>query len=343
MIINKEDIENWESKYRLKFVNSLSGYKGVHLIGTKNKKQISNVAIFNSVVHVSSEPGQIGFILRPVTVPRDTYANIIESGFFTINHVHKSFLEQAHFTSAKFPTEESEFKACNLKEEFLNDFYAPFVAESKIKIGLKLVEDIELKHSKCRLLVGEIQFININNDFIEVDGQIDLEKAQDICVNGLNQYSSVKKHKNLPYARVQEKPNFVQKKRPDNVVFDNDTQSYNASLLPYGTNIGAPSINLNSVSLWKSQGINHFNHTLKNKFDNIKDDYERLVKEYKTNELLYQAEFQFEPIIGEVYHLYEKDNKDKSFLSLVPPHTWNRTHLGSYKLGSDKVWVEIKQ
>lgn len=341
MIINKKDIENWEDKYRLKFINSVSGYKGVHLIGTKNNNG-TNLAIFNSIVHISSEPGRIGFIMRPLSVPRDTYTNILESGFFTINHVHKSFVEQAHFTSAKYPSGESEFQKCNFKEEFIDDFYAPFVSESSIKIGLKLVEDIELKSSKCRLIIGEIQLVTLKDDYIEFDGQIDLEKAQDVCVTGLNQYSSVTKHKKIPYARVNDTPNFIQKKRPDNVVFDNKTQSYNASILPYGTNVGAPSINLSSVSLWKSQGINHFNHTLKNKFENIKDDYQRLITEYNINELLYKAEYQFEPIIGEVYHLYERDNKDKVFLSLIPPHKWKRTHLGSFKLGSDKVWIEIK-
>lgn len=342
MIINKQDIETWESKYRLKFINSISGYKGTHLIGSISEKGISNLAIFNSIIHISSKPSRIGFMMRPLTVPRNTYQNILETGFFTINHVHKSFVEQAHYTSAKYPTEESEFETCNLKEEYTEGFKAPFVGNSNIKIGLKLIEDIEIKHSRCRLIIGEVQLINIKEDYIEDDGQIDLEKSQNVCVTGLNQYSSVTKFTNLPYARIENAPNFIQKKRPDNVVFDADTQSYNANILPYGTNIGAPSINTGSVSHWKSQGINQFNHSLKNKIDNLKDKYESLIQEYKTNERIYNANYQFEPIIGQTYHLYEKDNKDENFLSLVPPHTWSRKHLGSFKLNSDKVWIEIK-
>ena len=341
MIITKNEIGSWDSRYRLKFINSVSGYKGVHLIGTKGKDESRNLSIFNSVVHISSEPARIGFIMRPIGVPRDTYKNIIESKHYTINHVHKSFLNQAHFSSAKFESNQSEFDFCNLKEEYLKAFHAPFVGESNIKIALKLIKDIEITEEGCHLIVGEIQFIDITEEYIEEDGQLDLEKAHNVCVTGLNQYSSVKKFVNHPYARPKDLPNFKQKKRPDNIVFDEASQSYNAKILPYGTNVGAPSISSNSLSIWKNRGITSYNHILKSKIEKIKETYDELFEEYKTNELLYNVQYDFEPIIGDVYHLYEKDNKDEKFLSLIPPETWKRAHLGSFKLSSEKVWVKI--
>jgi hypothetical protein len=148
---------------------------------------------------------------------------------------------------------------------------------------------------------------------------------------------------NIPYARKENLPNFNQKKRPDNVVFDEKRQSYNANLLPYGTNIGAPSIRRNNLSIWKTQGITSFNHVLKSKVESLKKEYGLLLEEYETNDLLYKAKYEFEPIIGEVYHLYVNDNTDESFLSLVPPHTWKRKHLGSFKLNSEKVWMKIAE
>ena len=343
MIISKNEIGAWESTYRLKFINSVSGYKGVHLIGTKGKDGNTNLAIFNSIVHISSNPARIGFIMRPLTVPRDTYKNIIESKYYTINHVHKSFLEQAHFTSAKLESQESEFDRCNLEPTYLKDFHSPFVAESNIKIGLKLIKDIEIEENESHLIIGEIQCMDIAEDYIEEDGQLDLEKANNVSVTGLNQYSSVKKFVNLPYARASELPNFKQKKRPDNVAFDKESQTYNASILPYGSNVGAPSITTNDLSIWKNRGISSYNHILKSKVEKIKVEYESLLKEYKDNELLYNAKYDFEPNIGEVYHLYEKQNKDEIFLSIIPPHTWKRKHLGSFKLNSEKVWLKVKK
>ena len=341
MLIHQTDVQAWDTKYRLKFINSISGYKAVHLIGSASADGHTNVAIFNSIVHIGFNPAQIGFIMRPLTVERNTYTNIIESEYFTINHENKSFLKNAHYTSANFEKDQSEFELCNLKEEFLDHFKAPFVAESKIKLGLKLVEDIEIPSNGCRLIIGSVELISIDEHYIDGDGQIDLEQAHDVCVTGLNQYSSVKKFINYPYARVEDAPNFYTKERSDSVVFDKTTQSYNSNILPYGTNISAPSIIPTGVSSWKNRSIGSFNHTFNNKVEQMKADYQKLIEEYDTNEMLYNAKMGFEPIIGKTYHLYSKDNVEEYFLSLIPPESWDRKHLGTFKLNSDKVWEEL--
>jgi hypothetical protein len=51
---------------------------------------------------------------------------------------------------------------------------------------------------------------------------------------------------------------------------------------------------------------------------------------------VYEAHFKFEPIVGEIYHLYE--GKGKNFLSLVEPSEWKKQHLGSFRLNSDFKW-----
>lgn len=341
MKISKGDILDWEKSYRLKFINSISGYKGVHLIGTQNKSYDVNLGIFNSLVHIGSDPPLVGFIMRPLTVERDTYDNIKETGFYTINHVHKSFLKKAHYTSTNFPKGESEFEACNLTVEKSADFSAPYVKESKVKFGLKLKEDIEIKENGTHLIVGEIQQVVIDDKCVEIDGQIDLASVNDVCVTGLNQYSSVSKFMNLPYARLNELPNFKQEERPDNVVFDEDTQTYNSNILPYGTSIGAPSISPAGVSVWRNTSIRSFNHSFNNKVDEIKKDYESLIEEYRINDVIYKSSMNFEPIIGEIYHLYLNDKNGEQFLSLIPPGSWEKEFLGSYKLNHEKIWKKI--
>lgn len=337
------EMMNWDERYRLKFINSISGYKGVHLIGTKNSSGQTNLAIFNSIVHIGSSPPLIGFIMRPLTVERNTYNNIIETGYYTINHVHRSFLKQAHYTSAKFPKVVSEFDECNLTPEYAESFFAPFVGESTIKLGIKLKEDKEIEANGTRLIIGEIQEVIINDDYVEEDGQVDLEKAKDICVTGLNQYSTVSKTENIPYARLSELPNFKGKERPDNVVFDEETQTYNANILPYGTNIGAPNIQPSGVSTWVNTSVSSFNHSFQNKIELIKKDYKDLIDEYEINDLLYKASMSFEPIIGKEYHLYFSEKKGENFLSLIPPTSWKMDYLGSYILNNDKTWKKISE
>lgn len=341
MLIDQTDFSSWNRTYRLKFINSISGYKAVHLVGTQSKTEKTNLAIFNSVVHITSNPPQLGFIMRPLTVKRDTYTNILETGFFTFNHVHKSFLKQAHYTSANFKKEQSEFDACNLGEDYISNFPAPFVKESTVKVGLKLIEDVPIASNGSRLIIGEIQMIHIEDDYVEPDGQLDFEKAHDVVVTGLNQYSSVRKFVNHPYARVEELPDFYAKQRPDNVVFDDTSQTYNANVLPYGTNIGAPSINPVGVSTWKNSSIASFNHLFNEKIDTIKKEYQNLIDEYQINDLLYRSSMGFEPIVGKVYHLYAKENRDEHFLSLIPPGSWKKEYLGSFKLDGNKVWQKL--
>ena len=131
----------------------------------------------------------------------------------------------------------------------------------------------------------------------------------------------------------------MENKKPDNVVFSEE-QGYNASLLPYSTNVGAPAIVLDDVVAWKSNGIGKVNKEFESKFNELKAQYENLMMEYRWNELVYNAKFSFEPVIGEIYHLYANDN-DTHILSMIAPHEWNKEHIGTFKLNSEKKWVRI--
>lgn len=127
---------------------------------------------------------------------------------------------------------------------------------------------------------------------------------------------------------------------PDNVVF-NDDQGYNASLLSYPTNVGAPVIHIDNLVSWKSRGISTVNKQFENKFNELKVQYDNLMKEFENNELVYNANFSFEPVIGETYHLYRGDD-GYNFLSLISPAEWNKEHLGTFQLNSDKKWIAIE-
>ena len=131
----------------------------------------------------------------------------------------------------------------------------------------------------------------------------------------------------------------MEKERPDNVVYSDD-QGYNASLLTYSTNVGAPVIKMDDVVSWKSRGISNVNKEFENKFNELKLQYENLMKEYEWNELLYSAKFSFEPVIGEIYHLYANEDGSNS-LSLIAPNEWNKEHIGTFKLNSDKKWLHL--
>ena len=129
----------------------------------------------------------------------------------------------------------------------------------------------------------------------------------------------------------------MENKKPDNVAFTVE-KGYNSNILPYATNVGAPAIKMDDVIAWKSRGIHNVNKEFENKFNELKSEYQKLMEEYKWNELVYHAKFSFEPVIGETYHMY-LDNDGKEFLSLISPQEWNKEFVASFKLNSYKKWI----
>ncbi len=65
-----------------------------------------------------------------------------------------------------------------------------------------------------------------------------------------------------------------------------------------------------------------------------------MIQEFEYNKLIFNAKFSFEPIIGEVYHLYQRENNE-SFLSLISPEQCNFKSMGSFYLNADQIWEKI--
>ena len=122
-------------------------------------------------------------------------------------------------------------------------------------------------------------------------------------------------------------------KKPDQV-------ADNPALLPYASNVGAPAIRPDNIDDWKLRGVNKVNRQMETKFNELKEEYLKLVEEFQWNELVYEAKFAYEPIIGEVYHLFVGSDGNP-FLSLIGPDEWNREHIGSFRLNSEQKWIKI--
>tara|TARA_B110000444_G_scaffold195223_1_gene185668 strand:+ start:103 stop:765 length:663 start_codon:yes stop_codon:yes gene_type:complete len=204
MHYTESEIRDLNRVKRLKLMNSITGIKSANLIGTISESGNTNLAIFSSVVHLGSDPAIIGFVMRPnKDVKRDTLNNILETKQFTINHIHSSFVENAHYTSLNFKHDQSEFDYCNLESFYIDNYSAPFVKESKVKIGLKLKEIIPIKSNGCKFIIGEVEHILIDDsiDFM-TEGSINLEDSNSLAVGGLNSYYTMNKIVELPFPRL---------------------------------------------------------------------------------------------------------------------------------------------
>ena len=195
------DIKSWERFYRANFINSLTGFKSVSLIGTADANGQTNLGVFSSIVHIGSDPALVGYINRPRKAAPLTLANIEATGVYTINHIHPSHVDKAHQASAKYPPEVSEFEEVGLTPEFIEDIKAPFVKESRIKYGLSLQQIIPITINETFLVIGKVEMIKLEDDYITEDGFINLHQAGSLCSTGVDSYYSTQPLGRYAYAK----------------------------------------------------------------------------------------------------------------------------------------------
>ncbi|MGB1295668.1 MAG: flavin reductase family protein [Flavobacteriales bacterium] len=201
MKYSRTDIDALPSRERAHLINNISGFKSANLIGTQSVKGTTNVAVFSSVMHFGASPPVIGFVLRPTTVERNTYNNILETDYYTINSIHKSIIVDAHHTSAKYPKEISEFSKTALKEQYHPSFPAPFVKDSPVQIGLKFLEEHAMAFNGTRLILGEVVYVHLEDKLFNADKTIDLTKGETAVITGLDGYSIPKTIQRFSYQK----------------------------------------------------------------------------------------------------------------------------------------------
>lgn len=189
MHFTTQHIKELPSRKRAHLINSCTGFKSANLIGTISEEGLTNLAIFSSVTHLGSNPPLLGFVLRPQTVMRNTYENLKNSGVFTVNHVNKNIIKQAHQTSAKYASGVTEFEETGLTEQYRHGFAAPYVRESSIKIGCRYVNEYFLEENGCRFIIGAIEHLYLEEDYMHDDGFLNLEKAGTVTTTGLDGYA----------------------------------------------------------------------------------------------------------------------------------------------------------
>ncbi len=186
---------------KINLINGCTGYKSANLIVTKSKDNAINVAIFSSITHLGSDPALLGFILRPTTVQRNTYRNILENLYFTVNHVTATMIKDAHHTSASYDEFTSEFDKTNLEEEYLHDISVPFVKGSPVQLLCKYVNEYEIKENGTIHVIASIEQINVAENIIQKENWLRLDLEDVVTVNGLDAYCLPKVIDRFEYAR----------------------------------------------------------------------------------------------------------------------------------------------
>ena len=111
-------------------------------------------------------------------------------------------------------------------------------------------------------------------------------------------------------------------------------------VIPYPTHVGAPKIEPQDLTSFKKHGLNKVDRVVKKKFNEIVKEVETLQNSILLQQEVYSSKYNFEPIIGEIYHLYDNLDGGRS-LSLIGPSEWNKKYLYSVVLNSDMTWTKL--
>lgn len=201
MLIHKKEIEQLEQRYRTSFINSLAGFRLAVLVGTKSVTGNTNLAIFNSLIHLGANPALFGLISRPDAVQRDTLQNILDTKEYTLNFVKSSEYKKAHQTSARYDKGISEFEKVGFVPLYHDGIIAPFVEDAVVKIGMKLEDSIPIQINGTVLIIGSIIQVDLNDDIVGKDGFVNLSGADVLISQGLDAYYTSNHIDRLPYAK----------------------------------------------------------------------------------------------------------------------------------------------
>jgi flavin reductase (DIM6/NTAB) family NADH-FMN oxidoreductase RutF len=186
--MKSDGILQLEKQYRISLINSLIGYRSLNLLGTASSDGLNNLCVISSTFHLGANPPLIGLVIRPEREHNDTLRNIRATGQYTLNNVLPEWYVQAHQTSASYPSGVSEFDTCGFSKQYVDDFNAPFVEQSTVRIGLELREVIPMAINGTTIVIGEIVHILTDDGLIAEDGTVDHVKAETMTVAGLDTY-----------------------------------------------------------------------------------------------------------------------------------------------------------
>lgn len=122
-------------------------------------------------------------------------------------------------------------------------------------------------------------------------------------------------------------------------------------IIPYSHSVGGAVIRPDDMSLVKSRAQKameeHANQQMGQIVEQIQllaKQAERIKNNVEISKDIYQAEIGFEPVIGDSYYLYEKEDKQK-LISLIAPDEWSKDNTYSFiseiRLLADRTWQVI--
>lgn len=124
------------------------------------------------------------------------------------------------------------------------------------------------------------------------------------------------------------------------------------SVLPYASSVSGVAIRPTKEGVIRHQALRAMDEQTNMQLDQIKEQIEllarqaqQIVKRKELSLMIYDAKLNFRPVIGHIYHLYQKHD-DSFILSMISPQEWGeggpfKQFVASAKLLADHTWMEV--
>ena len=154
---------------RYKLLTGLIVPRPIGWIGTLAPDGHQNLAPFSFFAVVAGTPPTVLFSPgRRTGVPKDTLANVVESGEFTVSVVDESLAEAMNLTSGESPPETNEFELASLTARPGDVVAAPLVAEAPASLECRVTHVVELTDPPTNTVVfGEVVRIHVRSDLLD--------------------------------------------------------------------------------------------------------------------------------------------------------------------------------
>ena len=129
---------------------------------------------------------------------------------------------------------------------------------------------------------------------------------------------------------------------------------FNRNISPYPTEAGGPKFELVPVEKQKDIMINHARMYAQQEYDRIMEmvsvlqrQADDLKRRLDITDLVYNAVYQFQPVMGNCYWLVSDTRKQQTILVMHGPNDWNTGKPENYdyitkvKYMGDHTWMEI--
>jgi hypothetical protein len=124
------------------------------------------------------------------------------------------------------------------------------------------------------------------------------------------------------------------------------------SVLPYSASVSGAVIKANEEGVIRHKALTAMEEQTNMQLEQIRKQIELLALQAQEIQarkelsmIIYNAKLSFQPVIGQVYHLYER-NDETHFISMVSPKEWGgggpfKKYIAAVQLLADHTWKEI--